>query len=147
MTTINEFTDWLSGVDYFNNKKVSDELFTEYTDPNTGETHRSIKGAFIRELLQSRLKQPFIIYDDEEGGLYRMFSSEVARDRWISLNNPQDPNYNPELAEELKLEIFNFERPSEFILSTDLSSDPRYIIKGDTAASESEIEFKVSLKE
>lgn len=131
--TINEFVDWLTGTDSFTNRNVSGGL--------------PVSGASIRQLLQAKLKQPIVIYDDEASGLYRMFSSEVARDRWISLNNPQDPNYDPERAKELKLEIFNFERPSEFILSTDLSSDPRYIIKGDTAAAEAEIEFKVNLKD
>lgn len=128
---INEFIDWITGNDSFTNRNVSEGL--------------PISGSSIRQLLQERLKKPIIVYDDEEAGLYRLFSSAVARDRWISGNNPQDPSYDPEGV--AGLEIFNFERPSEFILSTDLSSDPRYIIKGDTAASEAEIEFKVNLKD
>lgn len=130
---INEFVDWITGNDSFTNRNISGGL--------------PVSGASIRELLQNRLREPIVIYDDKEAGLYRMFSSEVAKNRWISLNNPQDPNYNPELAVELKLEIFNFERPSEFVLGTDLSDATRYIIKGDSGASDAELEFKVTLKD
>ena len=128
---INEFVDWLSGNDLFTNRNVSEG--------------KPVSGASIRDLLQTRLKKPIIVYEDEDAGLFRLFSSETARDRWISGHNPQDPAYDPESTDDL--EIFNFERPSDFVLSTDLSDDPRYIIKGDSASSEAEVVFGVSLKD
>lgn len=130
---INEFIDWLSGIDSFTSRNISGGL--------------PISGASIRRLLQDRLKTPIVVYEDEKAGLFRMFSSEVARDRWISLNNPQDPSYDPDLSKELKLEIFNFERPSDFVLSTSLSSDPRYIISGDSLADAAQLNYTVSLKD
>jgi hypothetical protein len=69
----------------------------------------------------------------------------VARDRWISGHNPQDPAYDPEGTD--SLEIFNFERPSDFVLGTDLTDNPRYIIKGDNVSSEAEVVFGVTLKD
>lgn len=128
---INEFVDWITGVDSFSNRDVSGGL--------------PISGGSIRSLLQKRLKQPIIVYDDESAGLYRLFSSEAARDRWISGHNPDDPAYDPESTD--YLEIFNFERPSDYVLSTTLSSDPRYIISGDSSSEEAQVKFQVSLKD
>ena len=128
---INEFVDWVSGVDSFTNRNVTDG--------------KPASGGSIRRLLQERLKKPIIVYDDEANGLYRLFSSEASRDRWISTHNPQDPSYDPDNND--YLEIFNFERPSEFVLSTNLTSDTRYIIKGDSESSESNLSFNVFLKD
>jgi hypothetical protein len=47
---INEFVDWLTGNDSFTNRNVSDNL--------------PIGGGAIRELIQSHLKNPIIVYED-----------------------------------------------------------------------------------
>ena len=101
---ITEFVDWVSGIDELTGRKVSD---------------LPISGESIRALLQQRLKTPIVVYEDEDAGLFRLFASTTARDKWISGNNPQDPAYNPE--EVASLEIFNFERPSDFVLAQVLS--------------------------
>lgn len=129
---INEFVDWITGVDSFSNRSVS--------------SGKPISGSSIRRLLQSRLKEPIVVYDDKQAGLFRLFSSTTARDRWISGHNPQDPaSYDPDGTD--YLEIFNFERPSEYVLSTNLSNDPRYIIKGSDTSDDATLQFVVNLKD
>ena len=129
---INEFVDWVSGIDENSGRQVTNGL--------------PVSGASIRQLLQKRLKKPIVVYEDEEAGLFRLFASEASRDKWISGNNPQDPAYDPESV--ASLEIFNFERPSEFVLSqVGLLQQPRYIIKGDSSSQDAIIQFGVTLKD
>ena len=130
--SINEFIDWVTGSDSFTGRNMTDGL--------------PVSGQSIRRLLQERLKHPLVVYEDEEAGLFRMFSSEAARDKWISGMNPQDPAYDPESV--VGLEIFNFERPSDFVLGqVGLLQQPRYIIKGDSTSQDAVISFGVTLKD
>lgn len=129
---INEFVDWVTGVDSFTNRSVSDG--------------KNISGGSIRRLLQDRLQNPFIVYEDEENGLFRLFPSVTAKDRWVEGHDPNNPSYDGGEYTN-KLELFNFERPSEFVLSTTLTNDTRYVIKGDSASSESRLSFNVYLKD
>lgn len=129
---INEFVDWISGIDENTGRPVTNGL--------------PVSGGSIRRLLRGRLKKPIVVYEDEEAGLFRIFASEASRDKWISGNNPQDPAYDPESV--AGLEIFNFERPSEFVLGqVGLLQQPRYIIKGDSSSEDAVIKFGVTLKD
>jgi hypothetical protein len=78
---INEFVDWVSGYN---------EL-TEQTLAGVSESN-PISGQSIRNLIQDKLKKPFVYYEDMVNGLYRLFSSNVARDEWIRLTNDGKEN-------------------------------------------------------
>ena len=103
-----------------------------------------MSGGSIRELLQTRLKKPFVYYEDVQNGLYRLFSSEATRDKWIRMNNPEGSEYDPESS--AKLELFNFVRPSDLVMTyTGLDPNPKYIINGDTQSSAANLQYNVYL--
>jgi len=103
-----------------------------------------VSGGSIRELIQSRLKKPFVYYEDTVEGLYRLFSSEATRDKWIRMNTVGSADYNPDASK--KLELFNFVRPSDVVMSyTGLTPNPRYIINGDTESEAAWLRFNVYL--
>lgn len=106
---INEFVDWITGIDSIKHENVTDDL--------------PVSGGSIRELIQSRLKAPFYPFYDENNALYRLFSSEEAFKLWQS---------DTELYSNLVL--FEFNAPTPFTASfTGLSEDTKYIRKGDTS--------------
>lgn len=118
---INEFVDWVSG----------ENLFTGINE--TGGL--KVSGAKIRELLQERLKIPFVLKEDKQNGKYRMFSSEYAYQLW--LENPSDNS---------ELEIFNFVRPSEYKLTfTGLNNSNKYIRYGDSESLDARIQYSWSI--
>lgn len=88
---INEFIDWVSGINTFTGADATGGL--------------QVSGGAIRTLLQNKLKKPFYMYEDVSNNKYRMFSSEDAFALWQE--NPQE-NSN--------LELFNFVRPSDYKL-------------------------------
>lgn len=114
---INEFVDWVSGRN-------------EITGTSVGQ----VSGGSIRQLLQSKLKEPFFMYEDTSNNKYRMFSSQDAYAIWKE--NPTDNQY---------LELFNFVRPSDYKLElTATNSDGfnnKYIRYGDTASTAARIAF------
>ena len=118
---INEFVDWVSGVDSVTGEDLTNGL--------------QVSGGSIRELLQEKLKQPFIIKEDIANNKYRMFSSEEAYNRWSE--NPTDNQ---------DLELFNFARPSDYKLDlTAIDSDgfdSKYIRQGDQSGTGSRIAFR-----
>ena len=88
---INEFIDWITGINTLTGANVTGGL--------------KVSGGAIRELLQSKLKKPFYMYEDVANNKYRMFSSEDAFAMW-----QEDPLENSDL------ELFNFVRPSDYKL-------------------------------
>lgn len=117
---INEFVDWVTGIDSLSETNVTNNL--------------PVSGGSIRQLLQDRLKTPFVTYEDKNAGLFRLFSSEDAKQQWINMTNPESVAYDPDEAS--KLELFSFVRPGDTALViTGLTSDPRYIILGDDGTS------------
>lgn len=105
---INEFVDWVTG----------DNTWTGQNE--TGG--KAVSGGSIRQLLQERLKKPFVLKEDPENNLYRMFSSEDAYQMWVE--NPSD---------NADLEIFNFVRPSEYKLNITINSSNKFIRYGDSS--------------
>lgn len=89
--SINEFIDWTSGAN-------------TYTGVSPSEPTQ-VSGRAIRELLQNRLKTPFVVKPDDTNNKYRMFSSEEAYQLWSE--NPSDNQ---------QLELFNFAKPSDYKL-------------------------------
>lgn len=130
---INEFVDWVTGVDSFTESNVTNNL--------------PVSGSSIRQLLQNKLKTPFVSYEDKSAGLFRLFSSEDAKAQWINMTNPDHPLYDPEAA--AGLELFNFIRPGDTAIDfVGLNSDPRYIIASDSSSEDSQsvISFWVKLQ-
>lgn len=134
---IDEFVDWVTGED---TSSQEEEQKTRVS--STGGL--PVAGKFIRELIQSRLKKPFVYYEDTVNGLYRLFSSEATKNKWIRMNTVGSSDYDPEASE--KLELFNFVRPSDVVMSyTGLTPNPRYIINGDTDSEAAWLRYNVYL--
>ena len=134
---INEFVDWVSGED-----TSSEEYSSEIRVSSTGGI--PVSGGSIRELLQTKLKKPFVYYEDVSAGLYRLFSSESTRDKWIRMNTEGSSDYNPD--DSTKLELFNFVRPSDTTMTFNgLDPNPKYIINGDSESNAAKLSFNVYL--
>ena len=121
---INEFVDWVTGIDSTTGQNVTDGM--------------QVSGGSIRELLQNRLKEPFVMKEDVANNKYRLFSSEEAYATW--LENPTDNQ---------DLELFNFARPSDYKLDlTAIDSDGfnnKFIRYGDSTSTGSRIAFHWSI--
>ena len=100
---INEYVDWVTGKDSLSEQNVTDGL--------------PVSGGSIRALLQGKLKIPFVIYEDKVENLYRMFSSQASLNLWLE----DSTTYK-------SLELFNFVRPSDYEITTDISSNPKYVM-------------------
>ena len=86
---IDEFVDWVTGED-----TSSQEQEEKIRVSSTGGL--PVSGGSIRELLQTKLKKPFVYYEDVKAGLYRLFSGEATRDKWIRMNTEGSSDYDPE---------------------------------------------------
>lgn len=113
---INEFVDWITG----------DNEITGQNQTNGLE----VSGKSIRELLHEKLRTPFIMKEDVENNLYRMFSSEDSYQLW--LENPSDY---------ADLELFNFVRPSDYKLNININSSNRFIRYGDSSSLGARIQY------
>lgn len=134
---INEFVDWVTGQD-----TSSQENTQVSRASSTGGL--PVSGGSIRELLQSRLKKPFTKYEDEKAGLYRLFSSEDTKNKWVRMNTEGSPDYDPDAS--AALELFNFVRPSDVTLTYNgLDPNPRYIINGDSNSNSAQLSYNVYL--
>lgn len=135
---IDEFVDWTTGEDTSNKE-------TEQKSRVSSTGGLPVSGGSIRELLQTRLKKPFVSYEDVTSGLYRMFSSESTRDKWIRMNTPGSPDYDPDNS--THLELFNFVRPADVSLTfVGLDPNPKYIINGDSTSAASQLSYTVNLQ-
>lgn len=135
---ITEFVNWITGIDKRSNLNVTNGL--------------PVSGLSIRELLQNHLLKPFIKYDDVSGGQYIFFSSEEAKNEWLTLTDPQNAKYDLEKASTIP--ITSMARPSDTMIdvkSIDLTGsegdigDSRYIISGDINAEASKIRYIVRM--
>lgn len=117
---INEFIDWVSGDNTWTGQNVTDGL--------------QVSGKSIRELLQNRLRSPFVMKEDAENNLYRMFSSETAYQMWVE--NPSD---------NADLELFNFVRPSDYKLDLVINSDNKFVRYGDSSNLNTRIQYSWSI--
>lgn len=134
---IDEFVDWVTGED-----TSSQEEEEKIRVSSTGGL--PVSGGKIRELLQTRLKKPFTYYEDTTEGLYRLFSSEATKQKWIRMNTVGSSDYDPEGS--TKLELFNFVRPSDLVMTYQgLNPNPKYIVSGDTNSSAAQLAFNVYL--
>ena len=132
---INELVDWVTGEDTSLN-----EAEEKIRVSSTGGL--PVSGGAIRELLQTRLKQPFVYYEDEVAGLYRLFSSQDMKDRWIRMNTEGSSDYDPEAS--TKLELFNFVRPADVVMTyTGLDPNPKYVVNGSVTSSATRLEYNV----
>lgn len=134
---IDEFVDWVTGED-----TSSQEQEEKIRVSSTGGL--PVSGGSIRELLQTKLKKPFVYYEDVKAGLYRLFSGEATRDKWIRMNTEGSSDYDPEGS--TKLELFSFVRPSDVTMTyRGLDPDPKYVVNGDTSSNATRLQFNVYL--
>ena len=99
---INEFVDWVSG----------ENSLTGGND--TGNLR--VSGGRIRELLQSKMKRPVHVERYKDEHLYRIFSSEDAKEAW---ERTKDDN----------LVIASFVAPSEYAINISLRSKQHAYIR------------------
>ena len=118
---INEFVDWVSGENVWTGENVTGGL--------------PVSGGSIRQLLQSRLRNPFVLKEDIANNLYRMFSSETAYQLW--LENPSD---------NADLELFNFVRPSAYKLDFFTNSSNKFVRYGDSSNTDVSIHYTWSIR-
>jgi len=134
---INEFVDWVTGVDSRTETNVTSQL--------------SVSGQSIRQLIQEHLKKPFFKYDDKTGGQYLFFSSEDAKDEWIRLTGENSSLEDKEKA--ASFVIASMARPSDTAVDVKAIVDgqegdignARYIISGDTSSDSANIRFVVRM--
>lgn len=117
---INEFIDWNTGKNTFTGSNATGGL--------------QVSGGSIRELLQSRLKEPFFMVEDPTNNKYRMFSSRDSYALWSE--NPTDNK---------DLELFNFVRPSDYSMTLtpaySIGFEDRFIRYGDVNSTSAYIAF------
>ena len=118
---INEFVDWVTGNNSFTGQNESQG--------------KPISGRAIRELLQEKIKNPFVLKEDIDNNLYRMFSSETAYQMW--LENPSD---------NADLELFNFVRPSDYKLNITINSSNKFVRFGDSSNTDTRIQFTWNIR-
>ena len=134
---IDEYVDWVTGEDTSQQEEIE-----KIRTSSTGGL--PVSGQFIRELIQSRLKKPFVYYEDIQAGLFRLFSSEASRDKWIRMNTEGSTDYDPENSS--KLELFSFVRPSDVTMTYQgLDPNPKYIVNGDSTSTATQLQFNVYL--
>ena len=134
---IDEYVDWVTGEDTSQQEEVE-----KIRVSSTGGL--PVSGKYIRELIQSRLKKPFVYYEDIQAGLFRLFSSEASRDKWIRMNTEGSADYDPDSS--TKLELFSFVRPSDVTMTYQgLDPNPKYVVNGDTTSSATQLQFNVYL--
>ena len=134
---IDEYVDWVTGED-----TSSQEQEQKLRVSSTGGL--PVSGKYIRELIQSKLKKPFVYYEDVKAGLYRLFSSESARDKWIRMNTEGSSDYDPDGS--AKLELFSFVRPSDVTMTYQgLDPNPKYVVNGNTTSNATQLQFNVYL--
>lgn len=134
---ITEYVDWVTGED-----TSSQEQQQKIRVSSTNGL--PVSGGSIRELIQEKLKRPFVYYEDVNAGLFRLFSSDAAKDMWIRMNTEGSSDYNPE--ESSKLELFSFVRPSDVTMTYQgLDPNPKYVVNGDTTSKATRLEYNVYL--
>ena len=134
---IDEFVDWVTGEDT-SGKEDEQKIRASQTNG------LPVSGKYIRELLQTRLKKPFVYYEDEVAGLYRLFASESTKQKWIRMNTEGSADYDPDAS--TKLELFNFVRPVDVVMTYQgLDPNPKYVINGDSASDATNLEYSVYL--
>lgn len=118
---INELINWGTG--------LNEETGT-YVDGGTEPI--PVSGSSIQTLIRKHLKEPFVPYEDKTAGLYRMFSSEAMKNKFINMMDETHPEYDVAGAE--KLPLFSFVRPGDMSMRIDFNNNARYIIEGDSSS-------------
>lgn len=118
---IDEFVDWVSGENSFTGENVTGGL--------------KVSGGKIRELLQEKLKKPIFVEEDVSNNVYRIFSSQKARDLWAE--NPSD---------NADLELFSIVRPSDYKLDIIVNSSNKFIRYGDSSNLGARIQFSWNIR-
>ena len=99
----------------------------ELTGESLGSEDIPASGKVIRELLTNHLKIPFVVYLDKDDNKLKFFSSEYARDLYLS-HKSEDNN-----EEYLDLVIFEMVKPSEYVVDINEAflTANRYLVAGD----------------
>lgn len=128
---VNEFVDWVSGINTVTGNVID----------GVDEDH-PISGKSIRELVQKKLKTPFITYKDDKAGYIRFFSSEEAKRIWEGYMQ----NNDLENAEEYVL--YSMDLPATYkITGLDSFLQARYIIEGNSNSDNAVLSYTLGLED
>lgn len=134
INNLNEFVDWVDGTN----------VMTGTTTSGVDEENR-ISGKSIRELIQGKLRVPFVTNEDDldKDKIY-FFSSEYAKNLWQTYTDPSSILYNEEKAAELVL--YSMDLPAVYrITGLDTLSTTRYIIEGNSESSNATVSFQLGI--
>ena len=112
--SINEFVSWPTSRNELTGESVSGE-------------DMPASGGSIRELIQSHLKKPFITYEDITDNKIYFFSSEEAKQLWLS-HRYEDNNEDYQA-----LVLYSMTKPSDYTIDINdaFITNPRYLVAGD----------------
>lgn len=130
INNLNEFVDWVDGVNSLTGASTSG------VDEET-----RISGKSIRELIQGKLKVPFVTNEkDENKDKIYFFSSDYAKNLWKQYSDKSSILYDEEKAAELVL--YSMDLPAVYrITGLESLSTTRYIIEGNTESPNATISF------
>ena len=134
INNLNEFVDWINGKNSMTGASTS----------GVDEKNR-ISGKSIRQLLQERLKVPFVTNEnDKEKDRIYFFSSEYAKNLWKTYSDKNNILYNEDKAAELVL--YSMDLPAVYrITGLETLSSTRYIIEGNTDSPNATINFQLGI--
>ena len=134
INNLNEFVDWVDGTN----------AMTGTTTSGVDEENR-ISGKSIRELIQGKLRVPFVTNEDDldKDKIY-FFSSEYAKNLWQTYTDPSSILYNEEKAAELVL--YSMDLPAVYrITGLETLSTTRYIIEGNSESPNATVSFQLGI--
>ena len=112
---INEFVNWHTSRNELTGVSLSGE-------------DMEASGGSIRELIQSHLKKPFITYEDINDNKIYFFSSDEAKQQWLT------HRYEDNNEEYQALVLYSMTKPSDYTIDINdaFLTAPRYVTSGDS---------------
>lgn len=134
---INEYVDWTTGINELTGSKISG------LDENA-----VISGKSIRDLIQSRLKKPFVTYTDDISGKILFFSSDAVSYKWQEYMKQYRENGDEEAQQKaLALELYKMDMPATYKITGLEEFKNRYMIAGNSTSDNSKLEFYLNLED
>ena len=131
---ITEFVDWTSGIDELTGSKI--QGVSEDTP---------VSGKSIRDLIQNKLKTPFVTYKDDTAGYIRFFSSKAAENLYKTYIEAGDEE---SLEKANSLVLYNMDIPATYrITGLDQFVAARYIIEGNSLSANGQLDILLGIED
>lgn len=134
INNLNEFVDWVDGVNSITGTATSGV-----------DEENKISGKSIRDLIQNKLKVPFVTNEaDLNKDKIYFFSSEYAKNLWKTYTDKTSILYDEEKAANLVL--YSTDLPAVYrITGLETLSSTRYIIEGNTESQNATLSFQLGI--